>query len=111
MSKTPKAVILDIGGVVVGSPLVGINECVGRGEERRGEACADGPACRYEKMYGLPFDYLNVAITAAGREGAFQVRTAVGRDGFRRTECMTLASDWRGPRWTCTPSTATLATS
>lgn len=48
----PKACIFDIGGVVVGSPLVGIN--------------------RYEREHGLPRDYINVAITARGREGAFQ---------------------------------------
>ncbi|SPO48395.1 uncharacterized protein PSANT_06084 [Moesziomyces antarcticus] len=47
-----KAVIFDIGGVVVGSPLFAIN--------------------RYEKEHGLPFQYLNVAITAQGRGGAFQ---------------------------------------
>lgn len=48
----PKACIFDIGGVVVGSPLVGIN--------------------KYEKQHGLPFNYLNVAITQTGKEGAFQ---------------------------------------
>ncbi|TKY88116.1 hypothetical protein EX895_002826 [Sporisorium graminicola] len=49
---TLKAVIFDIGGVVVGSPLFAIN--------------------RYEKDHGLPFEYLNVAITAQGHGGAFQ---------------------------------------
>ncbi|KAJ1021687.1 hypothetical protein NDA16_003823 [Ustilago loliicola] len=49
---TFKAVIFDIGGVVVGSPLFAIN--------------------RYEKEHGLPFQYLNVAITAQGHGGAFQ---------------------------------------
>ncbi|CCF50254.1 hypothetical protein NDA11_006599 [Ustilago hordei] len=49
---TFKAVIFDIGGVVVGSPLFAIN--------------------RYEKEHGLPFQYLNVAITAQGHRGAFQ---------------------------------------
>ncbi|PWN53299.1 HAD-like protein [Violaceomyces palustris] len=47
-----KAVIFDIGGVVVGSPLVAINE--------------------YEQSRGLPHQYLNVAITAQGKEGSFQ---------------------------------------
>ncbi|PWY99247.1 HAD-like protein [Testicularia cyperi] len=47
-----KAVIFDIGGVVVGSPLFAINA--------------------YEKELGLPFQYLNVAITAQGYNGAFQ---------------------------------------
>lgn len=28
---------------------------------------------RYEKEHGLPFQYLNVAITAQGHGGAFQV--------------------------------------
>ncbi|GAC97766.1 hypothetical protein PHSY_005353 [Pseudozyma hubeiensis SY62] len=49
---TFKAVIFDIGGVVVGSPLFAIN--------------------KYEKEHGLPFQYLNVAITAQGHGGAFQ---------------------------------------
>lgn len=48
----PKACIFDIGGVVVGSPLVGIN--------------------RYERDHGLPYNYLNVAITQTGKQGAFQ---------------------------------------
>jgi hypothetical protein len=48
----PRVVLFDIGGVVVGSPLVGINA--------------------YEAQHGLPHDYLNVAITARGRQGAFQ---------------------------------------
>lgn len=49
----PRAIIFDIGGVVVGSPLVGIN--------------------LYEQERGLPPDYINVGITARGRKGAFQV--------------------------------------
>ncbi|EST08272.1 HAD-like domain protein [Kalmanozyma brasiliensis GHG001] len=49
---TFKAVIFDIGGVVVASPLFAIN--------------------RYEEEHGLPFQYLNVAITAQGHGGAFQ---------------------------------------
>ncbi|BGP13074.1 hypothetical protein JCM10213_000921 [Rhodosporidiobolus nylandii] len=48
----PKAVIFDIGGVVVGSPVAAIG--------------------RVEKLWGLPQHYLNAAITAAGPEGAFQ---------------------------------------
>ncbi|CEH15112.1 Predicted hydrolase (HAD superfamily) [Ceraceosorus bombacis] len=48
----PRAIIFDIGGVVVGSPLVGIN--------------------LYEQERGLPHDYINVGITARGRKGAFQ---------------------------------------
>ncbi|KAL8281288.1 hypothetical protein RQP46_006322 [Phenoliferia psychrophenolica] len=47
-----KAVIFDIGGVVLGSPLLGVNI--------------------YEKTHGLPHDYLNCAITAGGQTGAFQ---------------------------------------
>ncbi|KAI9620870.1 hypothetical protein H4Q26_013541 [Puccinia striiformis f. sp. tritici PST-130] len=39
-------------GVVVKSPLLGIN--------------------KFEKAHGLPHDYLNVAITARGAQGAFQ---------------------------------------
>lgn len=50
--RIPKACIFDIGGVVVGSPLVGIN--------------------RYERDHGLPYNYLNVAITKTGKQGAFQ---------------------------------------
>ncbi len=33
--------------------------------------------CRYEKEHGLPFQYLNVAITAQGHGGAFQVRPPI----------------------------------
>ncbi|PLW24047.1 hypothetical protein PCASD_14518 [Puccinia coronata f. sp. avenae] len=44
--------IFDIGGVVVKSPLLGIN--------------------KFERAHGLPHDYLNVAITARGPSGAFQ---------------------------------------
>ncbi|KAK4701495.1 hypothetical protein P7C70_g4738, partial [Phenoliferia sp. Uapishka_3] len=47
-----KAVIFDIGGVVLGSPLVGVNI--------------------YEREHNLPIDYLNAAITAGGQDGAFQ---------------------------------------
>ncbi|KAG0368892.1 hypothetical protein BGZ54_000868 [Gamsiella multidivaricata] len=55
--KTPpagpyKAVFFDIGGVVVGSPFSGI--------------------AAYEKENGLPVNYLNVAISRAGSNGAFQ---------------------------------------
>ncbi|KAH9445027.1 hypothetical protein MJO28_012898 [Puccinia striiformis f. sp. tritici] len=50
-------IIFDIGGVVVKSPLLGIN--------------------KFEKAHGLPHDYLNVAITARGAQGAFQ-RLEVG---------------------------------
>ncbi|CAO1626123.1 unnamed protein product [Parajaminaea phylloscopi] len=50
--KQIKAIIFDIGGVVVGSPIAGIHT--------------------YERQYGLPHDYLNVAITARGQSGAFQ---------------------------------------
>ncbi|KAA1071080.1 hypothetical protein PGTUg99_010926 [Puccinia graminis f. sp. tritici] len=45
-------VIFDVGGVVVKSPLLGVN--------------------KFEKAEGLPADYLNVAITARGADGAFQ---------------------------------------
>jgi len=51
-STSITTVIFDIGGVVVKSPLLGINKC--------------------EKAHGLPHDYLNVAITARGPSGAFQ---------------------------------------
>ncbi|KAF9429151.1 hypothetical protein BGZ76_001745 [Entomortierella beljakovae] len=52
-TPTPfKAVFFDIGGVVVGSPFSGIAD--------------------YEKEYGLPRNYLNVAIERSGRDGAFQ---------------------------------------
>ncbi|KAN0062954.1 hypothetical protein ACQY0O_004776 [Thecaphora frezii] len=47
-----KAIIFDIGGVLVGSPLFAINA--------------------YEEKHRLPFQYLNVAITAQGHNGAFQ---------------------------------------
>ncbi|KAH9817234.1 HAD-like domain-containing protein [Melampsora americana] len=48
-----KVIIFDIGGVVAKSPLIGI--------------------ARFEKQNGLPHDYLNVAMTARGPEGAFQL--------------------------------------
>ncbi|KAJ3285772.1 hypothetical protein HDU79_007084 [Rhizoclosmatium sp. JEL0117] len=47
-----RAVIFDLGGVVVSSPLEAIRE--------------------YEKTQGLPPNYLNVAIQARGSSGAFQ---------------------------------------
>ncbi|ORZ01356.1 HAD-like domain-containing protein [Syncephalastrum racemosum] len=49
---TVKAVIFDIGGVCVGSPMAGIH--------------------RYEKEKGLPRNYINVAIVRQGENGAFQ---------------------------------------
>lgn len=50
--KNIKLVLFDIGGVVVGSPIAGVHI--------------------YEREHGLPFNYLNVAITARGQQGAFQ---------------------------------------
>lgn len=47
-----KAVLFDIGGVLLGSPIVG--------------------AQRYEQKYSLPSHYINVAITATGKDGSFQ---------------------------------------
>ncbi|KAF9194892.1 hypothetical protein BGZ51_007112 [Haplosporangium sp. Z 767] len=47
-----KAVFFDLGGVVVGSPFQGIAD--------------------YEKEHNLPVNYLNVAISRAGSQGAFQ---------------------------------------
>ena len=47
-----KAVIFDIGGVVLGSPISGVNDA--------------------ERKYGLPQHYLNASITARGKRGAFQ---------------------------------------
>ncbi|KAG0330470.1 hypothetical protein BGZ99_003041 [Dissophora globulifera] len=47
-----KAVFFDIGGVVVGSPFSGI--------------------AAFEKEHNLPVNYLNVAISKAGSNGAFQ---------------------------------------
>ncbi|KAG0281085.1 hypothetical protein BGZ95_006933 [Linnemannia exigua] len=47
-----KAVLFDIGGVVVGSPFQGIAD--------------------FELQHSLPVNYLNVAITRAGHNGAFQ---------------------------------------
>ncbi|GAA5830488.1 hypothetical protein JCM11251_002488 [Rhodosporidiobolus azoricus] len=47
-----KAVIFDIGGVVVGSPVAAIS--------------------RVEKLWSLPEHWINAAITAAGPNGAFQ---------------------------------------
>ncbi|CAO1620503.1 unnamed protein product [Sympodiomycopsis kandeliae] len=50
--KHIKLILFDIGGVVVGSPIAGVHI--------------------YEKEHNLPYNYLNVSITARGREGAFQ---------------------------------------
>ncbi|KAI8359790.1 HAD-like domain-containing protein [Blakeslea trispora] len=47
-----KAVIFDLGGVCVGSPMAGIH--------------------RFEKENGLPRNYINVAIVKQGEQGAFQ---------------------------------------
>ncbi|KAI8890326.1 epoxide hydrolase N-termina [Backusella circina FSU 941] len=49
---TIKAIIFDIGGVCVGSPMAGIH--------------------RFEKEKGFPRNYLNVAIVKQGDQGAFQ---------------------------------------
>ncbi|KAK4521365.1 uncharacterized protein ATC70_011980 [Mucor velutinosus] len=49
---TIKAVIFDIGGVCVGSPMAGIH--------------------RFEQQNGLPRNYINVAIVQQGEHGAFQ---------------------------------------
>jgi hypothetical protein len=52
------------GGVVIGSPVVGVTI--------------------YERTHGLPANYLNVAITASGHEGAFQrlERGELGLEAF-----------------------------
>ncbi|CAG8570307.1 8796_t:CDS:2, partial [Funneliformis caledonium] len=47
-----RAIIFDLGGVCVGSPFQGISE--------------------YEKKYGLPENYINIAIVNGGENGAFQ---------------------------------------
>ncbi|KAM0787116.1 hypothetical protein ACM66B_006371 [Microbotryomycetes sp. NB124-2] len=49
---TIKAVIFDIGGVCVGSPIEGVHAA--------------------ERRYNLPHNYLNASITARGKRGAFQ---------------------------------------
>ncbi|CAO3668238.1 unnamed protein product [Rhizopus stolonifer] len=49
---TITAIIFDIGGVCVGSPMAGIHA--------------------YEEKYGLPRNYINVAIVEQGENGAFQ---------------------------------------
>lgn len=47
-----KCCLFDIGGVAVGSPIVGV--------------------LAYERTHSLPPNYLNAAITAQGHQGAFQ---------------------------------------
>lgn len=47
--------------------------------------------CRYEKEHDLPFQYLNVAITAQGHGGAFQVRPPVRIQRQDRTYCLQLS--------------------
>ncbi|RHZ53304.1 hypothetical protein Glove_443g62 [Diversispora epigaea] len=50
--ETYKAIIFDIGGVCVGSPLEGI--------------------AQYERKHNLPPNFINVSISKAGENGAFQ---------------------------------------
>ncbi|GAA5953018.1 hypothetical protein JCM8115_002410 [Rhodotorula mucilaginosa] len=59
-----KAVIFDIGGVVVGSPIEGVGVA--------------------ERHYGLPKHWINAAITAMGDEGPFQrfERSEISQDEF-----------------------------
>ncbi|KAJ2785227.1 hypothetical protein H4R18_000678 [Coemansia javaensis] len=59
-----RAVIFDVGGVVVGSPFVGI--------------------AAYEREHGLPANYVNVALSRRGAAGAFQryERGEIGYDEF-----------------------------
>ncbi|KAK4047841.1 hypothetical protein OIV83_005184 [Microbotryomycetes sp. JL201] len=61
---TIKAVIFDIGGVCVGSPIEGVHAA--------------------ERRYGVPHNYLNASITARGKQGAFQrlERGEIGLDDF-----------------------------
>ncbi|GAA6024715.1 hypothetical protein JCM10207_002806, partial [Rhodosporidiobolus poonsookiae] len=61
-----RAIIFDIGGVVVGSPVAAIS--------------------RYETQHSLPTHWLNASITAAGEQGAFQrlERGEIGMDEFYR---------------------------
>ncbi|KAJ1990161.1 hypothetical protein GGI25_004517 [Coemansia spiralis] len=59
-----KAVIFDIGGVVVQSPFIAISQ--------------------YEREHGLPANYINVALSKRGADGAFQryERGEIGHDAF-----------------------------
>ncbi|POY73480.1 hypothetical protein BMF94_3417 [Rhodotorula taiwanensis] len=59
-----KAVIFDIGGVVVGSPIEGVGAA--------------------ERRYGLPKHWINAAITAMGDDGPFQrfERSEISQDDF-----------------------------
>ncbi|GAA5991590.1 hypothetical protein JCM10908_005777 [Rhodotorula pacifica] len=59
-----KAVIFDIGGVVVGSPIEGVGVA--------------------ERRYGLPKHWINAAITAMGDSGPFQrfERSEISQDEF-----------------------------
>ncbi|GAA5892178.1 hypothetical protein JCM8208_001465 [Rhodotorula glutinis] len=61
-----RAVIFDIGGVVVGSPVAAITEA--------------------EKRWGLPSHWINAAITAMGDDGPFQrfERSEISQDDFYR---------------------------
>ncbi|GAA5832290.1 hypothetical protein JCM3766R1_002366 [Sporobolomyces carnicolor] len=73
-----KAVIFDIGGVVVGSPVAAIS--------------------RAEKLWGLPPHYLNALITAYGDKGAFQrlERGEIAIDDFYREFGTQLSNVERG---------------
>ncbi|KPV76736.1 uncharacterized protein RHOBADRAFT_34170 [Rhodotorula graminis WP1] len=61
-----RAVIFDIGGVVVGSPVAAITDA--------------------EKRWGLPSHWINAAITAMGDDGPFQrfERSEISQDDFYR---------------------------
>ncbi|BGP53161.1 hypothetical protein JCM8202_003676 [Rhodotorula sphaerocarpa] len=61
-----KAVIFDIGGVVVGSPIEGVGVA--------------------ERRYGLPKHWINAAITAMGDDGPFQrfERSEISQEEFYR---------------------------
>lgn len=52
MASEIKAVLFDIGGVVLGSPIVGVTDA--------------------ERVFGLPAHYINAHITYIGEGGAFQ---------------------------------------
>lgn len=69
---------------------------------------------RYEKEHGLPFEYLNVAITAQGHGGAFQVSSSyTSRPFCLRHTCLLTAqpsslrydSNSNEANWICTHST------
>jgi epoxide hydrolase-like predicted phosphatase len=73
-----KAVLFDVGGVVAGSPLLGIQ--------------------KYEKAHSIPDQYINWAIFKSGKQGGFQ-RVERGEMLVGREFYQAFQADVRNPAW------------